>query len=308
MNKTISTILGILIVVLVAGAAGASVLFFNQGSEEIILLEEGETVQKDGFDLEKKEEVERDLEKEYNSDVDTEKKVFIKDEEKFTQKVMVKDIYLEIKGEFDKIEKPEELESFYFNHGSKSLIKEFEKTKDDIYENFETYLLLIKKSPKKESIKNIIEESISDYEVTLKIRTENPVYNGETRMIFENEEWKFASETWTPIKDVTIKNRLSQLRIFAESLFMFESKYEDFREASAGFGEKAENFNFLIVSISDLTREDVNIYFSKESDSYCMYTILIEKPEEFFCVDSFGQILTVEKKDLKCNEENISCK
>ncbi len=48
MNKTISTTLGILIIILVTGVAGASVLLFNQGVEEQVALEEENFVKEDG--------------------------------------------------------------------------------------------------------------------------------------------------------------------------------------------------------------------------------------------------------------------
>ncbi len=66
MNKTISTASGILIVVLVAGIAGASVLFFNQDVEKKVILEEGIFSEKDkivtkddsGLEVDKKTEEE----------------------------------------------------------------------------------------------------------------------------------------------------------------------------------------------------------------------------------------------------------
>ncbi len=47
MTKTIPTTIGVLIVVLVAGVAGASVLFFNQEVEEVVVLEEETFVEVD---------------------------------------------------------------------------------------------------------------------------------------------------------------------------------------------------------------------------------------------------------------------
>ncbi len=60
MNKTISVLAGILIIVFVVGVAGASVLFFNQDSDQEIEFEEsfvivGEVITKD--DLEETEEI-----------------------------------------------------------------------------------------------------------------------------------------------------------------------------------------------------------------------------------------------------------
>jgi DNA-directed RNA polymerase len=72
MNKTISTILGILIVVLVAGVAGASVLFFSQGDEkETIFREETE---KETFSEEKEIIVEEDAKEEEEEIMDTDEK------------------------------------------------------------------------------------------------------------------------------------------------------------------------------------------------------------------------------------------
>jgi hypothetical protein len=58
MNKTMPTTIGILITVLVAGVAGASVLFFNQGLEEEIVSLEG-----DVFEIDKEDEPELEEEK-----------------------------------------------------------------------------------------------------------------------------------------------------------------------------------------------------------------------------------------------------
>ncbi len=60
MNKQISTILGILIVVLVAGATGVSVMLFNQELEKEVILKEGTFIGKDEIVLEEDPEIEVD--------------------------------------------------------------------------------------------------------------------------------------------------------------------------------------------------------------------------------------------------------
>ncbi len=61
MTKTIPTTIGILIILLVAGVAGASVLFFSQEDKDVVLLEEGfyetdEVAKEDDVELQKEDE------------------------------------------------------------------------------------------------------------------------------------------------------------------------------------------------------------------------------------------------------------
>jgi hypothetical protein len=60
MNKTIPTTIGILIIVLVAGVAGASVLFFNQKFEEESFVETDEIIVEDDLEISKNNIIEKD--------------------------------------------------------------------------------------------------------------------------------------------------------------------------------------------------------------------------------------------------------
>ncbi len=79
MNKTISTTVGILIIILVAGVAGASVLFFNQGTEEEFFIEGNEITAEEDTELEEDKEIEENVskkdktEEEYDSETEKEK-------------------------------------------------------------------------------------------------------------------------------------------------------------------------------------------------------------------------------------------
>ncbi len=79
MNKTISTTIGVLIVVLVAGVAGASVMFFNQDVEEVafkeeIFVEENKIVEEDYLELEGEKETEEEIESEPETDPEKDEK------------------------------------------------------------------------------------------------------------------------------------------------------------------------------------------------------------------------------------------
>ncbi len=57
MNKKISTIIGILIIVFVAGVAGASILFFSQGTEEDLSLGEDDSIFQKELEVNTSEEI-----------------------------------------------------------------------------------------------------------------------------------------------------------------------------------------------------------------------------------------------------------
>ncbi len=68
MNKTISTALGVLVIILVAGVAGASVLFFSQDVEEEVAPEEETFVKEDEKSIEDYSEPEEDEKTETDSE------------------------------------------------------------------------------------------------------------------------------------------------------------------------------------------------------------------------------------------------
>ncbi len=63
MNKQISTTIGVLIIVLVAGVAGASVLFFNQEAEEEFFIEGNEITAEEDIELEEDKDIEENVSK-----------------------------------------------------------------------------------------------------------------------------------------------------------------------------------------------------------------------------------------------------
>ncbi len=60
MTKTIPTTIGVLIIILVAGVAGASVLLFSQDVEEEVVLEEKSFIEEDETDTGEEPEIEDD--------------------------------------------------------------------------------------------------------------------------------------------------------------------------------------------------------------------------------------------------------
>ncbi len=217
------------------------------------------------------------------------------------------DVYLGFKKSLEEVRKYEDLKRNIFKYGSKSVIDEFEETKEDIYENFELFLLLKDQSPKKEDIKNI-EKEINDDEALLYIRTENPSYLGEIKMVFEKDGWKIVEESWLVLLDANVKNNLMQIRSFAESLYAFDLNYSEFRKASSEIGEKKYSLGIIIDEIVAMNDKEVHIYFSENDENYCMYTQLVQNNEEFFCIDSSGQMMTGSKGEVKCSRSNIFCK
>ncbi len=114
------------------------------------------------------------------------------------------------------------------------------------------------------------------------------------------------------VKDISVQNKIGQLRSLGEMLYTFEDKYKGFYDASVGSSEMESNNKFREIreEIDEVSGGGFEIIFSVEEDyaHYCMYAPLLEE-DAFFCVDSTGNAMTIydhgENCDnyIRCEEE-----
>lgn len=219
------------------------------------------------------------------------------------------DSYLKIKKAFEAVENFNDLEDAWIKYAPRSLVEEFKEEREEVYKEFDAFLLYMRGMPKSEDIIEI--ETTIEYDTAfLNIRTENPPYIGEVEVVFEEDGWKLVNEDWHALRDHSIEIRLSVMKTFAENLCVFDLNYKKFRIASTGMGSDGDSFKGIEESILKLVGKDdgLNVYFSDDDSKYCMYSSSVEDSKKAICVDSTTMsVVKKDKKELKCSNNNFIC-